>query len=69
MRAFTMAKWIPTKERMPDYYEWVLVTLKGYLKPYVACRVRGKDFWYDANIKSLRGEVIAWMPLPEVYEE
>lgn len=57
-----MSEWIKCSERMPEPYEYVLVT-----DGFVGCevmRVNSDGYWGPA--KSLyRGDISHWMPLPE----
>lgn len=57
-----MGKWIKCSERMPEPYEYVLVT-----DCFVGCevmRVNSDGYWGPA--KSLyHGDITHWMPLPE----
>ena len=57
--------WIPCSERLPEYYDWYLVSNKG--TSWVA-------LWNNGVFLSVSGyfefnDIIAWMPLPEPYEE
>jgi hypothetical protein len=58
-------QWIPCSERMPEYYDWYLVSNKE--TSWVA-------LWQDGVFLSVSGylefsDIIAWMPLPEPYVE
>lgn len=62
-----MAKWIPTSKRLPDS-SLVLVTIRVLL-PRVSMAIMIGGSWFE-NGKYIPDEkVIAWMPLPEPYEE
>lgn len=58
-----MPEWIKCSERMPEPYEYVLVT-----DGFVGCevmRVNSDGYWGPA--KSLyHGDISHWMPLPEL---
>jgi len=61
-------QWIPCSERLPDVDELVLVTDdSGGIKTVDVDRCgqydSGKRFWYYTR------NVVAWMPLPESYQE
>ena len=62
-----MSKWIPISETLPDENEMVLVTCKTK-KDYrsVNRAYYSNNFWHGSGSMS---EVIAWMPLPNPYEE
>lgn len=72
--------WIPVSERLPEKEGRYLVTFrserKTYLVGYGNCRmsVDGKKIgygWYDLHyaIYFDKKSIIAWMPLPEPYQE
>lgn len=55
-------KWIPCKERLPEEYQRVMVTIckSGYYVDVLT-------YWSDSDIWKLY--VVAWMPLPEPWKE
>lgn len=62
-----LMKWIPCKERLPEQEGWYFVTEWDY----------SHQCW-DTNISDFHApdrwgygddKVIAWMPMPEIYEE
>lgn len=61
-------RWIPVSERLPEkgatYY---LVTTKRSPRIEMAWYLSGDFYWNNSD--SRMGEVIAWMPLPELYKE
>jgi hypothetical protein len=65
-------RWIPMSERLPEMDERVLVTSGGYDYYVWDCMSnRGDDyFWEDEEgFYHNKYEVVAWMPLPEPYQE
>ena len=78
-------RWIPVSERLPDDRKKCLVTFKsGYIDimcyalnlykvdKYDFSTQKGKAGWYDYDSEwgyYSRDDVVAWMPLPEPYEE
>lgn len=74
-------KWIPISKRLPKTDGVYTVTRKLYdnqidIEPYYivdACYFDGTDTWHDDNrINHNRhpvDDIIAWMPLPEIYSE
>ena len=57
--------WIPCSERLPEHYDWYLVSNKD---------VSWVALWKDGVFFSVSGyfefsDIIAWMPLPEAYKE
>ena len=72
-----MGKWIPVSERLPEAPYGCLVTIwdtdfitmdefENILPYFVGW---DGEQWNDADGKQCPFEVIAWMPLPEPYEE
>ena len=64
--------WIPLSERLPEcgrnILAWVLDGRDGHMT--VARFDDGKAYWSYMNRNYYpKGEIIAWMPLPEPYEE
>ena len=60
--AVELQKWIPVKERLPEYKQAVL-TYIGYLDDYEVNWICDEDDeWYHYG-------VTAWMPLPKPYKE
>lgn len=66
-------QWVPASERLPENDDWVIVTI---LDESGDTPWRYSDFgWYlkEANCwivdAQQRKDVVAWMPLPEPYEE
>ena len=66
-------RWIPCKERLPEYGKTVLITnAKGNVS---YGRFRGVEFWKEDGDscwtwkKNTIEHVLAWMPLPEPYKE
>lgn len=71
-------KWIPCKERLPNTIGVYNVTrhlVDGSLDYFISdvCYFDGSDTWHDDNrVNSGRPylkDVVAWMPLPEPWEE
>ena len=57
--------WIPVSERLPEKEEFVLATVWGCV--VIAWRNRyGK--WESAEDIYVKGDVAAWMPLPDPYK-
>lgn len=64
--------WIPVSERLPKKCEDVLTSVKftGCLGRYGTFKKIGHiDYYGKWSGDCIGGEVIAWMPLPEPYEE
>lgn len=63
--------WIPVSERLPDDEQMVLVCSNtGNIEVSCGSRsteIKDKFIWYTSGWKF--GEVAAWMPLPEPYQE
>ena len=58
-----MSEWIPVAERLPEDGYWLWSAVGGEVK---------KDFYYRGHwelAEKFGYEVVAWMPLPEPYEE
>lgn len=65
-------RWIPVSERLPECGQnilaWVLDGRDGHMT--VARFDDGKAYWSYMNRNYYpKGEIIAWMPLPEQYKE
>lgn len=72
IKALDQPRWIPVTEKLPEDDGYYMVTMKapfyykantyGYITRvayYISCVMQ----WHDA-----KGEVVAWMPLPEPYK-
>lgn len=76
-------QWIPCKEQMPKESSEVLVTVRNVEKPQTAYTMVAKwntvvaewvseTGWFDPYYDEVEDDcskVVAWMPLPEPYEE
>ena len=63
-------RWIPVEERLPE--PWSLVLVTDTCKNVSMCQMSwGNKNWYDEseNWMYFPDDVIAWMPLPEYYQE
>ena len=60
------AEWIPCSEKLPEKEELVLVTVWNDV--VIAWRNRYGG-WESVEDMYEKGDVIAWMPLPEPYRE
>lgn len=65
-------EWISVEDRLPEFYEWVLVAAKFVAGPqWIATAYRnrlvnsGDWYWWWLRYPSEIGEVTHWMPLPE----
>ena len=58
------AQWIPCSERLPEKSGSYLVTNNNWGEP-----VREVNVWYMTDCCWSRHHPIAWMPLPEPYQE
>ena len=67
IKALEQTKWIPTSEKLPEDYIHVLCqfTLGGMGECYLAHGL----FNIVGGVRLSHDEIIAWMPLPEAYEE
>lgn len=60
-------KWIPVSDRLPKEGQYVLCQCQANIYDVLKLTIDG---WYhDKNNCYMSGFVIAWMPLPEPYEE
>ena len=60
-------RWIPVSERLPEEFDYVLVTIKHKNEKPKTSRARWtKARWIGSGQMT---DVTAWMPLPEPYEE
>ena len=72
-------KWIPVSEALPENTEFVLLTIRRLDKSYnqipfisVGYISWNQTAWWcahDGDCDAHNVEVLAWMPLPEPYEE
>lgn len=63
----TKERWIPVTERLPETHDFVLVTTKQKTGQMIM-RI-GKYNGSEWSTGGASTNVIAWMPLPEPYEE
>lgn len=71
-----MMEWISVKDKLPGFYDWVLVSVKSagmHLTITTAYRNRlvnsGEWYWWWFGYPSEIGEVTHWMLLPEPPKE
>lgn len=64
-----LSEWIPTTERLPEKKGSYLFTTTGYDCARVLILSFDPDDELDATIASTGVDLVAWMPLPEVYGE
>lgn len=63
----TVPQLIPVSERLPEQQEMVLIQDFNYI---TIGYLNGENRWRDlTNIDDYLKGVIAWMPLPELYQE
>lgn len=68
-------KWIPVTERLPKAGEYVGDVAKYYLVQneygdMLVARYTHSEYWEQIyQLKPCADEIVAWMPLPEPYEE
>ena len=69
----TILQWIPCSERLPMPLTNVLITASYYGRRYTTCAYLKHDGEWKCEIMGYGGlfgsTVIAWMPLPEPYEQ
>ena len=76
IEALEKQRWIPVTERLPDKRGDYLVTLCGNGEPWVEIALWNETFggrwqmvlYNDVDYSDI-SNVIAWMPLPEPYQE
>lgn len=61
-------KWIPCSERLPKQGQEVICQCRARIIKVLKLDANG-DWYQDADHCYMSGFVIAWMPLPEPYEE
>lgn len=72
-----MMEWISMRERLPELYDWVLVSAKDYpeVPAFIATAYRNKTtkdenwYWWWFGYPSEIGKVTHWMPLPKPPED
>ena len=66
--AETIFKWIPVSEELPDYNVEVLVTT-AWNSITIAEKCKN-GFWFicEGAVNAEDEDILAWMPLPEVYK-
>lgn len=61
-------RWMPCSERLPKVRQWVLCQCRAGIIDVL--RLTDDGCWYrKSNEIYMSGFVLAWMPLPEPYEE
>ena len=60
-------KWIPVSERLPEVGEKVLCQCQANI--YEVLKLTADGWYHDKNHCYMLGFVVAWMPLPDMYEE
>ena len=61
------SKWYPVTERLPEIHKNVLVTDREVSDVYVSYYC-GDGYW-NTDTGGANNRIVAWMPLPEPYEE
>ena len=61
-------KWIPCSERLPKQGQEVICQCRARIIKVLKLDANG-DWYQDADHCYMSGFAIAWMPLPEPYEE
>ena len=66
-------KWIPVSERLPEANEYIVDVARYYLVQneygdMLVARYRGKYWEQIYQLKPIDDEIVAWMPLPKLYE-
>lgn len=77
IQALEQTRWIPCSERLPKENEYVDSVSKHYLVQneygdMLVARYVKKDYWeeiYHIDIGPIKDKIVAWMPLPEKYQE
>ena len=62
------SKWIPCSERLPQQGQEVICQCRANIIKVLKLDANG-DWYQDAEHCYMGGFVIAWMPLPEPYQE
>ena len=61
--------WIPCSERLPELDVYVIATTQWY-EITMACRIGDGEWFINEGVaNAYDDDVIAWMPLPEPYQE
>ena len=74
-KALEQTRWIPVSERLPKKTGWYFITFKVYGGGYAVCELcyrKPENYWTRDDIRKKildNDEVVAWMPLPELYKE
>ena len=61
----SIPQWIPCKERLPECFHIVLLTVEGH---YLSIGYRTVDRWIGVDRYPLKSEPIAWMEFPEPWK-
>lgn len=68
IEALKQTAWIPCEERLPEPYDDVIISAKGYVCEANLRESKEYFLTHNARLFIRTEEVDAWMPLPKPYE-